>query len=246
MLLEVINLSHIFSDGTCGLKDINFFIKKGELVCLAGKNGSGKTVLMKHLNGLLTPTEGEVLLKGASIRENLSETRRTIGLVFQNPEYQFIGQTVEEDVAFGPENLGLDRAEIEQRTEKALKSVNLPGVRKRSPHSLSGGEKRRLSIAGILAMDPEIIVMDEPFTGLDLPGVRQILSCVRSLNEKGHTLIIITHDIGKVFSITDRCIILDKGQVKYSGPPGDIAPKVWDFGIRGYEDYEEEGKIWLS
>ena len=245
-LLELQNVSHCFLDGTYGIRGVSITIEKGDLTVLAGKNGSGKTVLMKHINCLLKPTEGEVLLDSRPAGEDETETRRKVGLVFQNPDHQIVGQTVREDVAFGPENLGLPREEIEERVERALKSVGFLHSAARHPYTLSGGEKRKLAIAGILAMDPDILILDEPFSGLDLPGCKMVLKQILDLHQEGHTIIVITHDVGKILARATRLVILHKGSVVFEGDPEKGAELFGDYGIRGYNDYEREIQVWTG
>jgi len=231
-IIEIKNLSHSFLDGTLGIDGINLSIKKGELIVIGGQNGSGKTTFLKHLNGLLLPTEGTVLIKGVEVSRNIKKVRQMVGMVFQNADSQIVGETVFADVAFGPENLCLDRPEIGKRVSSALKSVGLTKYAEKRPHLLSGGEKRRLSIAGILAMKPEIIVFDEPFSSLDYPGVMQVLEQIISLHQSGHTIIITTHDIEKIVAHADRLLIMHNGKVKKDGMPDKILKETEVFGVR--------------
>jgi biotin transport system ATP-binding protein len=233
-LLEILNLTHVFPDGTVGVKDINLSIEEGEFVVLAGRNGSGKTVLARHFNGLLIPTEGKVLLEGEPITKNLVYARKRIGYIFQDSDSQVVGQTVEEDVAFGPENLKLPREEVDNRVKGALKAVGLTHLANAGPHRLSGGEKRRLAVAGVLAMKPKIIVFDEPFAGLDYPGVIQVLNQVVSLHKAGHTIVVITHDLEKIIAHASRLIIMEKGCIVRDGSPEQLVhgDDVEQFGIK--------------
>lgn len=231
-LLEVRRLSHRFADGRYGVREVTFTLDAGELVLLAGRNGSGKTVLMKHLNGLLRPTEGEVLLEGHSIYDDLLEARRTIGLVFQDPDNQIVGQTVRDDVAFGPQNLRLTAEEIERRATAAVETLGLSDLSDRPPHELSGGEKRRLVIADVLAMEPKLIILDEPFSGLDFPGVRQTLGEIRRLHRSGHTLIVITHEVEKILGLATRVMVMEGGRIVEDGPPGALLERLERHGVR--------------
>ncbi|MBT8357526.1 MAG: energy-coupling factor ABC transporter ATP-binding protein, partial [Deltaproteobacteria bacterium] len=163
-IIEIENLSHRFSDGKFGIQDINLTIPKGEFLVIGGQNGSGKTTLLKHLNGLLLPTTGTIKISGVEVSSHIKQARQMVGMVFQNADSQIVGETVYDDVAFGPENLCLDRQIVANRVFLALKAVGLTRHADKRPHLLSGGEKRRLSIAGILAMEPKIIVFDEPFS----------------------------------------------------------------------------------
>ena len=159
-ILETQNLTHIFPDGTVAIEDINLRVNGGEFLVIAGANGSGKTVFIRHLNGLLVPTKGKVLLDGKPIAKNIVEARKKIGLIFQDPDSQIVGQTVEEDVSFGPENLRLPRAEIDKIVKEALEITGLGEFSMQDPHVLSGGQKRKLAVAGVLAMKPEIIIFE--------------------------------------------------------------------------------------
>jgi len=240
-LLETVNLTHRFPDGTIGIREVNLSIDRGEFILLAGKNGSGKTVLMKHLNGLLKPTSGKVLFKGRPLSENLFLARQKVGLVFQEPDNQFVGQTVEEDIAFGPENLGLTREEIEIRVARPLEITGLSRLAKRNPHLLSGGEKRKLAIAGVLAMEPDVVILDEPFASLDYPGVKQISEQILKLHESGHTVLVLTHDIEKMLAHATRLIIMEGGRIMRDGKPFDFIDELEQFGIRKPEAY-----TWMS
>lgn len=231
-IIEIKNMSHRFLDGTVGLDGINLSIREGEFIVIGGQNGSGKTTLLKHLNGLLLPTKGTVLIQGVDVSRNIKKTRQMVGMVFQNADSQIVGETVYADVAFGPENFCLDRQEIEKRVSTALVSVDLTQHADKSPHLLSGGEKRRLSIAGILAMEPKIIVFDEPFSSLDYPGVRQVLKQIVSLHQSGHTIIVTTHDIEKVIAHANRLLIMQDGKVARDGAPDKILQDAEMFGVK--------------
>lgn len=231
-LLEVRELTHRFGDGTLGLSEVSFVLAPGELLLIAGRNGSGKTLLMKHLNGLLRPTSGEVLLEGRPIHENLAEARRRIGLVFQDADSQIVGQTVREDVAFGPGNLRLPDPEIQRRTEASMCAVGIEHLAARPSHLLSGGEKRRLAVAGVLAMDPSIVIFDEPFTALDYPGVSHVLAEILRLHAEGRTLIVITHEVEKILAHTTRVLVLDGGRLVEDGEPSAIIDRFDRYGVR--------------
>lgn len=231
-LLELRRLTHVFPDGTVGLDKVDISLHEGTFTVLAGANGSGKTLLMRHLNGLMSPSSGELLLEGVSISENLSRARRMIGLVFQDADAQIVGQTVFRDVAFGPENLRLPREEINARVEEALAATGLVGFHNRRPHTLSGGEKRRLAVAGVLAMNPKILVLDEPFTGLDWPGSSDLLSVLDTLHHSGTTILLITHDLNKVLNHADRLLLMDSGRISEDGPPETLLNKIEELGVR--------------
>lgn len=246
-ILETRSLTHIFPNGH-GIHNINLTINSGEFIILAGTNGSGKTVFIRHLNGLIRPTQGEILLNGKSIFTNLTETRKKIGLIFQNSDSQIIGQTVAEEVAFGPENLNLSRREVEQRVKEALSAVNLLECASQRPHNLSGGQKRKLAVAGVLAMRPQIIIFDEPFTGLDYPGVIQVLRQIVLLHQQGHTIVLVTHELEKVLAHATRMIIMAKGRICHDGPPASYLSYLEDYGIK--KPYGENRRIetmtWLN
>ena len=231
-IIEVINLTHRFPDGTYGIQDVSICFRSGELVLITGRNGSGKTTLVRHLNGLLSPYSGKVLLKGAPVSANLKAARKTVGMVFQDADSQIVGETVWDDAVFGPENLKMDRQAIDERVRKVLTDVGLEARRHQSPHVLSGGEKRRLAIAGVLAMEPEVIVLDEPFSNLDYPGIRQVLRQLVRLRGQGRTLIVITHDVEKIATHADRVVVLHKGHVVRDGKPGEVLPGIGQFGVR--------------
>ena len=231
-ILEIENLSHRFADGTHGLKNINLTIEEGTFVVIAGQNGSGKTTLLRHLNGLLLPTAGTVRLEGIPVPENLIRARQMVGMVFQDADSQIVGETVSDDVAFGPENLCLDRREVTRRVARALDLVNLLDLKNQKPHLLSGGEKRRLAIAGILAMEPKVLVFDEPFSSLDYPGIKQVLKQIISLHQAGHTILVAAHDLEKVIAHADRLVIMNHGKLVKDGLPDQLLGELEAFGIR--------------
>ncbi|MBQ2147694.1 MAG: energy-coupling factor transporter ATPase [Firmicutes bacterium] len=201
------------SEKRMALDGVTLDIEKGSFVAIVGSNGSGKSTLAKHLNALLLPSFGEVLVCGMSTADpdNTWEIRRRCGMVFQNPDNQLVSSVVEDDVAFGPENLGVDPAEIRQRVDNALNAVGMYEFRKKGPHLLSGGQKQRIAIAGVLAMQPECIVFDEPTAMLDPSGRAEILKIIRGLHEEGKTVILITHFMEEAAQ-ADRIIVMDKGR----------------------------------
>ena len=231
-IIEIENLTHRFSNGTLGLDQVNLRIKAGGFVVVAGPNGSGKTTLIRHLNGLLQPTTGCVKVAGVPVQKDLLRARRLVGMMFQNADSQIVGETVYADVAFGPENLRLDHDQIRERVALALEAVGLKDFADQRPHLLSGGEKRRLAIAGILAMEPKVIVCDEPFASLDYPGVQQVLKQILVLHQAGHTILVITHDLEKVLAHADRLLIMQKGKIIRDGAPDEIVGDIENYGVR--------------
>ncbi len=210
------------------LNHLNVEIEKGSFVAVLGHNGSGKSTFAKHLNGILLPTEGEVWVAGmdTSEEENLWDVRKAAGMVFQNPDNQIIGNVVEEDVGFGPENLGVPTEEIWTRVDKSLKAVGMTLYRKKSPNRLSGGQKQRVAIAGVMAMKPQCIVLDEPTAMLDPNGRAEVIRTVRELNrQEGITAVLITHYMEEVID-ADRVIVMDDGNIVMDGTPKEIFSQV--------------------
>ena len=246
IIIDIQNLSHWFSNGAVGVGNVNLSIRKGEFVILAGPNGSGKTTLLRHLNGLVMPSQGDVSIKGVRVKGNLLQARRMVGMVFQDADSQIVGETVREDVAFGPENLGLDSDAIKDRTDWALEKVDLSHKDDLSPHLLSGGEKRRLAIAGVLSMQPDIILFDEPFSNLDYPGIRQVVDQMKTLKKDGHTIVVTSHDMDPVIGLADRLVVLDQGRVVRDGMPTLTDQEAVAFGIRAIMGCNRAGgKAWL-
>lgn len=213
---------------TTAVDHVDISIKQGDFVAILGHNGSGKSTLAKHLNAILYPTEGTVWVDGKDTKDedSLIEIRKEAGMVFQNPDNQIIGQIVEEDVGFGPENLGVQTEEIWARVEESLKAVGMYEFRKKSPNRLSGGQKQRVSIAGVLAMHPKCIILDEPTAMLDPNGRKEVIRAVRALNDvEGITVILITHYMEEVIH-ADHVYVMDKGSVKMQGTPNEIFSQV--------------------
>mgnify|MGYP001031579644 CR=1 FL=1 len=229
--IEIKNLNHTY-DHDSGIYNINLTILENEFIILAGCNGSGKTTLLRHLNGILTPDTGDVLIYGKNIRKNLMYARQNVGMVFQDATMQIIGETVEEDIAFGPENLNLPEQEIRKRVKSALSVTGLTKKKDKNPATLSGGEKRKLAIADIISMGSTILVFDEPFANLDYPGTVKILEQILTLHKKGHTIIIATHDIEKVIFHADRLIIMNKGTITGNGTPEKTMDRLEENGIK--------------
>ncbi len=213
---------------TTAVNDVSLNIKQGDFVAILGHNGSGKSTFAKHLNAILYPTEGTIWVDNMDTNdaEKIWDIRQTTGMVFQNPDNQIIGQVVEEDVGFGPENLGVPTKEIWERVEESLKAVGMYAFRKNSPNRLSGGQKQRVSIAGVLAMHPKCIVLDEPTAMLDPNGRKEVIRAVRGLNQvEGMTVILITHYMEETVH-ADKIYVMDKGKVAMEGTPKEVFSKV--------------------
>lgn len=219
-VLEVRGLAYAYPDGRQALFGANLSIQRGERVALLGPNGAGKTTLALHLNGILTPGAGSVTVSGLPVtKANLAEIRRRVGLVFQDPDDQLFLPTVAQDVAFGPANLGLRGAELEQRVQEALLAVGLPELRDRAPHHLSFGQRRRVALATVLAMRPEILVLDEPTSNLDPASRRELAEVLESLDV---TVLMVTHDLPYARQLCPRSVILSDGVIVADGPTGEL------------------------
>ncbi|MDG4792847.1 ABC transporter ATP-binding protein [Micromonospora sp. WMMD1082] len=216
--LDVRGVRYAYPDGHVALHGVDLTVARGERVALLGPNGAGKTTLVLHLNGILTPTEGDIVVGGLAVnrdRARLAEIRRRVGIVFQDPDDQLFLPTVAEDVAFGPANLGLRGAELTARVDEALAAVGMSEHRDRAPHHLSFGQRRRVAVATVLAMRPEILVLDEPSSNLDPAARRELAGILRALPV---TLLMVTHDLPYAFELCDRSIILDGGRIVADGP----------------------------
>jgi cobalt/nickel transport system ATP-binding protein len=219
-IVEVRNLRHTYPDGTAALRDVSFRITHGESVAIIGANGAGKSTLLLHLNGALAATDGEIRIGDFPLtRGTLPDIRRTVGMVFQDPDDQLFMPTVYDDVAFGPLNLGLSGVEVERRVQDALDRVGVENLRDKAPYNLSGGEKKRVAIATVLSMSPDILVMDEPTSGLDPFARRQLMGL---LKEFRHTRIFTSHDLDMVLDLCERTIVLHEGEVMADGPTIEI------------------------
>ena len=243
--IEIKNLTYIYSKKTPfekkALNNISFVVEEGETLGIIGETGSGKSTLIQHLNGLIRLKDGEGTILGKDIKDkkNLKQLRFDVGMVFQYPEYQLFADTIEQDVAFGPKNMGLDKDEIARRVRKAIELVGLNFDRfaQRSPFELSGGEKRRVAIAGVIAMEPKILVLDEPTAGLDPQGREDILTLIKKLKEEvSPTIIIVSHNMDEVAKEADHVIALSDGEIIYDGTPEEVFTRS-DFKGRTSLDY---------
>ncbi len=235
-IVEMSNLNHVYMLGTpfetAALKDVNLTIGEGEFLGLIGHTGSGKSTLIQHINGLLKPTSGKIIVKGMDLTEkgtDMRKIREKVGLIFQYPEHQLFEETVFKDVAFGPKNLGLPEDKIEKRVEEALLTVGIDyeTTKDRSPFELSGGQMRRVAIAGVLAMHPEILILDEPTAGLDPGGRKEILGQIQGLRKKYRlTIILVSHSMEDIAKLADRIAVMHKGRILFAGTPNEIYTKV--------------------
>ena len=242
-IIRVENLTHTYGENTpfcrSAVKDVNMEIMEGEFLGVIGHTGSGKSTLIQHLNGLLRPTSGRVLLGDRDIWEDpkkIRDVRFRVGLVFQYPEYQLFEETVYKDVAFGPKNMGLDEKEIDRRVRASLAFSGLgEELLEKSPFDLSGGQKRRVAIAGVIAMEPEVLILDEPSAGLDPAGRRSLLENIRAYHrEKGTTVVMVSHSMDEVAENVDRIVVLANAGVVMSGTPHEVfsrAQELMDVGL---------------
>ena len=230
-ILETRQLSHIYSPGTPfehnALRAVDLTAYRGEYLGVIGRTGSGTSTLMQHLNGLLKPTSGQVLLNGTDIWSSKEATRAArfqVGLVFQYPEYQLFEETVYKDIAFGPKNMGLDEGEIDRRVREAAAFVELDNeILEKSPFELSGGQKRRAAIAGVIAMEPSVLILDEPTAGLDPAGVERILGNIQAYHRaRNATVIIVSHSMEEMARTADRLVVMHDGAIPFQGPPREI------------------------
>ena len=240
-MIKIENLKHYYTDSdgneVKALDGVDLSIEQGEFVAIIGANGSGKSTLARHLNCLLLPTEGRVEVGGLDTMEedNMWDIRQQVGMVFQNPDNQIVAAVVEEDVAFGPENIGVPGPEIGPRVAKALAAVGMTEYAKHAPHRLSGGQKQRVAIAGIMALEPKCIVLDEPTAMLDPQGRKEIVSTVQKLNkEKQITIVYITHYMVEALA-ADRVVVMEKGHIRFMGTPREVFSRVDELEALGLE-----------
>ena len=230
-IIETKQLTHIYSAGTPfergALLEVDFSAMEGEYLGIIGHTGSGKSTLIQHLNGLLKPTSGQVLFQGEDIWADAKRTRQTrfqVGLVFQYPEYQLFEETVYKDISFGPKNMGLDEGEVDRRVREAARFVGLRDDQlEKSPFELSGGQKRRVAIAGVIAMEPRVLILDEPTAGLDPVGVESILGNIRDYHQSNNaTIILVSHSMEEVARTVDRLVVVNDGRIPFQGPPREV------------------------
>ncbi|MBQ3215066.1 MAG: energy-coupling factor transporter ATPase [Oscillospiraceae bacterium] len=252
-ILEIKNLSHVYSAGTPfehkALDNVSFYVERGEFIGIIGHTGSGKSTLMQHMNGLLKPTGGQILLDGADIWADKKSTRQArfrVGLVFQYPEYQLFEETVYKDIAFGPKNMKLDAKEIDRRVREAASFVGLTEEQlQKSPFDLSGGQKRRVAIAGVIAMEPEVLILDEPTAGLDPVGREEILGNIQAYRKaKNATIMMVSHSMNDVARLTDRLLVMNGSRLAMDGTPDEVfrdAASLVDMGL----DIPEVTRVFL-
>ena len=222
-IIKVRNLWHQYKGGIVAVKNVNLDVYPGEFLAIIGQNGSGKTTLVKHFNGLLKPTKGFVLVKGYDTRPmHVSELSKHVGYIYQNPDDQLFAESVEDEIAFGPRNLGWSEEEVKKSVEEIIKRLHLENIRKNHPLSLGLGDRHRVAVASVLSMKPDIIILDEPTTGQDFRGSREIVSLINDLKKEGKTVIMITHDMFLVADYAERVVVLSKGQILMDGTPAEI------------------------
>lgn len=247
--LQAVRLGYRFADGVWAFRGVEYSLSVGRIGVLAGRNGAGKTFLAKHLAGLLEPTEGSVLVSGQDMRVLRGSRAESVGYVFQDARLQAVGETVLDDALFGPTNLGLGRPEALSRAENALLACGLSGKRDCFVHSLSGGELRRLAIAGVLAMLPKAVILDEPFANLDRDGVRAVLGICRDMAARGMAVLVVTHEIEKVLGLATSFAVMDGGRIALDGEPASVlSAGIESFGLR--DPFRESRRVeelqWLD
>lgn len=230
MSIQIVNMTHTYMPGTpfesTALKEINLQMDQSEFIGMIGHTGSGKSTLVQHINGLLRPTEGKLVVYGIDLSQknaDLKKVRNTVGLVFQYPEHQLFEETVEADIAFGPKNMGVTGEELKERVHEAMRLVGLrEDTATRSPFEMSGGQRRRVAIAGVVAMRPQFLILDEPTAGLDPQGREDILRLVQRLHSEGTGVLMVTHNMNDIARIADRVIVIDYGRIRFDGTPREV------------------------
>jgi len=245
-LLEVKDLRFWFDKNQTILHDVSFSIPKGSLTLLSGPNGSGKSLLMRIIKGLTQSKAGSLLLEGSDVTGEPKKRMRSIGLVFQDAETQVVGQTVEKDIRFGMENLGLDADEQQRRLAEVADLLDLERYLDRRPKTLSGGEKRRLAIAGVLVMQPDLLILDEPFANLDWRSTVSVLTNLMRLKAEGHTILLVSHEVEKTLAHADHVLILDEGTIALSGRKEEVYPHLGGHGIYVPRGVPIEELSWLK
>jgi biotin transport system ATP-binding protein len=232
-ILRAVSLGHLFADGNWAFRGIDFQLEAGEISVLSGRNGAGKTIFAKHLAGLLQPSEGRVLVLGEDMHSIKTNKATLVGYIFQDARLQCVGETVFDDILFGPRNLGLPAEEAIARAESALLASGLSDRRDSFVHTLSGGELRRLAIAGVLALEPKAAILDEPFANLDPEGVRSVLKIIHETADRGMALLVVTHELEKVLGLARSFSVMDKGAIALTGSPEEVLERgIEPYGLR--------------
>lgn len=225
ILFNIDQLSHCYADGTIALRNVTLTIKQGKKIALLGNNGAGKSTLLLHLNGILRPTNGAIRFKGKEVaydRKSLLSLRKQVGIVFQDPDSQLFSASVIQDIAFGPQNLGLSKEEVLRKVEWAMEQTETTRFKDKPTHFLSLGQKKRVAIAGVLAMDPDIMILDEPTAGLDSYYSKQIMKVLDHIQKQGKTIILSTHDVNLAFEWADELIVMNDGEILCYGDPATV------------------------
>jgi len=250
MSIQIVNMTHTYMPGTpfesTALKEINLQMDQSEFIGMIGHTGSGKSTLVQHINGLLRPTDGKLVVYGIDLSQknaDLKKVRSTVGLVFQYPEHQLFEETVEADIAFGPKNMGVTGEELKKRVHTAMRLVGLnEDTATRSPFEMSGGQRRRVAIAGVVAMRPQFLILDEPTAGLDPQGREDILRLVQRLHSEGTGVLMVTHNMNDIARIADRVIVIDHGRIRFDGTPREVFSHVDELEEMGL-DVPEASKL---
>ncbi|MGE4453756.1 MAG: energy-coupling factor ABC transporter ATP-binding protein [Sphaerochaeta sp.] len=245
-LLTVEHLSFSFSKDKQILKDISFSVDEGSFTLITGPNGAGKSIMLRCLKGLLKPSGGTIRISGEDVTKKSKKRLHAIGLVFQDAETQIVGQTVEKDIRFGMENLSIEEPEQTERLEHVLQGMNLTAQRDQRPRTLSGGEKRKLSIAGILVMDPSLIILDEPFANLDYRSAVNVLKTLLSLQGHGHTVVVVSHEVDKILAHADKVLVLESGVVAIEGSKEEVMEHLEFHGMYVPKNCRVEDLTWLK